>query len=98
MPFRLPPKFRSHPPLAPVLDARLFAVPPTANPAIPPETYRLPKTGVDPHFGCTRPFYYALEKAGRIRLIRIRGRGKIRGITLVPYDEMKRLIHEAAAE
>jgi hypothetical protein len=72
--------------------------PTEASRVIPPESYRLPKTGVDQFFGCTRSFYYALEKAGRIRLIRIRGRAKMRGITLVPYEEMKRLVQEAAAQ
>jgi hypothetical protein len=60
-----------------------------------PETFRLPKNGVDPHFGLTRPFYYELEKQGRLRLIRLKKRGRQRGITLVPYDDVKRLIEEA---
>jgi len=66
-------------------------------PAIAPETFRLPTIGVDKHFGCTRSFYYNLEKRGLIRLIRIRDRGKLRGITLVPYDEMKKIVEEAKA-
>ncbi len=64
----------------------------------PPETFRLPKNGVDQHFGCTRSFYYNLEKRGLIRLIRLRDQGKVRGITLVPYAEMKRFVEEAKAE
>jgi hypothetical protein len=51
-----------------------------------PETFRLPKAGGDPFFGLGRSFYYEGEKRGYWRLIRIRDRGKLRGITLVPYD------------
>jgi hypothetical protein len=51
-----------------------------------PETFRLPKSGGDPFFGFSRSFYYEGEQRGYWRLIRIRERGKLRGITLVPYD------------
>jgi hypothetical protein len=51
-----------------------------------PETFRLPKMGGDPFFGFGRSFYYRGEQLGYWRLIRIRERGKLRGITLVPYD------------
>jgi hypothetical protein len=51
-----------------------------------PETFRLPKMGGDPFFGLGRSFYYEGEKRGYWRLIRIRERGKLRGVTLVPYD------------
>jgi hypothetical protein len=51
-----------------------------------PETFRLPKVGGDPFFGFGRSFYYEGEKRGYWRLVRIRERGKIRGVTLVPYD------------
>jgi hypothetical protein len=51
-----------------------------------PETFRLPKRGVDPFFGFTRSFYYEGEVRGYWRLIRIRERGKQRGVTLVPFD------------
>jgi hypothetical protein len=46
----------------------------------------MPTRGGDPFFGLTRPFYYEGEKRGYWKLIRIRERGKLRGITLVPYD------------
>ena len=80
------------------LTAGEFEIPSASKPVIPPETFRLPVRGCDPHFGCTRGFYYNLEKRGLIRLIRLRDRGKQRGITLVPYDDMKRLIEEAKAQ
>ena len=52
-----------------------------------PEFYRLPKgSGGDPFFHLSRTFYYEGEKRGYWRLARIRERGKLRGITLVPYD------------
>ena len=52
-----------------------------------PEFYRLPKgSGGDPFFGFRRTFYYEGEKRGYWRLARIRERGKLRGVTLVPYD------------
>jgi hypothetical protein len=51
-----------------------------------PEFFRLPKSGRDPYFGLGRSYYYEGEKQGYWRLIRIRQRGKLRGVTLVPYD------------
>ena len=52
----------------------------------PPEFFRLPKSGGDPYFGLGRSYYYEGEKNGNWRLIRLRKRGKLRGVTLVPYD------------
>src|SRR5262249_37944228 len=51
-----------------------------------PEFFRLPKSGGDPYFGLGRSYYYEGEQRGYWRLVRIRERGKIRGVTLVPYD------------
>lgn len=63
-----------------------------------PEFYRLPKTinreerekgkacERDPFFGFSRTFYYEGEARGYWKLVRIRERGKQRGVTLVPYD------------
>ena len=55
-----------------------------------PETFRLPKSnsGGDPYFHFTRSYYYAGEQRGYWRLIRIRERGKLRGVTLVPFDQV----------
>ena len=61
-----------------------------------PETYRLPKSGVDPHFGFGRSFYYRGEDLGYWKLIRIRERGKQRGITLVPYDAVASFVRKQA--
>ena len=51
-----------------------------------PEYFRLPKSGGDPYFGFGRSFYYVGEQRGYWRLVRIRERGKLRGVTLIPYD------------
>ena len=61
-----------------------------------PETFRLPKpgSGGDPFFHLTRAFYYRGEELGYWRLIRIRERGKQRGVTLVPYDQVAAFVHK----
>jgi hypothetical protein len=57
---------------------------------IRPETFRLPKPGQrDPYFGLTRTAYYELEQKAAIRLIRLRKRGRLRGTTLIPFDQVR---------
>jgi hypothetical protein len=52
-----------------------------------PEYFRLPSGGGgDRYFGFSRTFYYEGEKRGYWKLVRICDRGKLRGVTLVPYD------------
>ncbi len=51
-----------------------------------PEFFRLPVRGGDPFYGLTRSYYYEGEKRGYWRLVRLRGRGRQRGVTLVPFD------------
>jgi len=53
-----------------------------------PEFFRLPKpnSGGDPYFHFTRSFYYEGENRGYWKLARIRQRGKLRGVTLIPYE------------
>src|SRR5262249_792834 len=66
-----------------------------------PEFFRLPKSGGDPHFGFGRSFYYTGEARGYWRLVRIRERGKRRGITLVDYNAVDRFVRskmESAAK
>jgi hypothetical protein len=64
-----------------------------------PEFFRLPKSGVrDPYFGLPRTTYYELEKAGTIRLVRLRKRGNIRGTTLIPFDQIAAHLHGLAAD
>ena len=57
-----------------------------------PEWFRLPSRGPDPFFGLTRSYYYTLESEGKIQLTRVRSRGALRGITLVPYDKVAAFI------
>ena len=66
--------------------------------AAKPETFRLPKRGGDPHFGLSRAWYYQAEQKGLLKLIRLRDRGKLRGVTLVPYDDVAKLIAEARGQ
>jgi hypothetical protein len=62
-----------------------------------PEFYRLPRPGnSDKFFGFSRSFYYAAEKRGWLRLIRIRDEGKDRGVTLVPYREVAAFVRAQA--
>ena len=63
----------------------------------PPEFFRLPKSGGDPYFGLGRSYYYEGEKQGYWRLIRIRQRGKLRGVTLVPYDNIAAFIRKQSS-
>jgi len=58
-----------------------------------PETFRLPKSGgVDPYFGFTRSYYYLGEQNNWWRLIRLRQRGKLRGLTLIPFDQVSAFV------
>jgi hypothetical protein len=59
-----------------------------------PETFRLPKSGGDPYFGITRSLYYEGENRGYWKLVRLRQRGKLRGITLVPYDAVAAFVRK----
>jgi hypothetical protein len=61
-----------------------------------PEWFRLPKAGGDPYFGLGRSYYYQGEQLGYWRLIRLRQRGKLRGVTLVPYDAVAAFIRKQA--
>jgi hypothetical protein len=57
-----------------------------------PYTFRLPTKGVDPHYGLSRAWYYAAETKGLLNLIRLRERGKKRGVTLIDYNQVRTLI------
>ena len=67
---------------------KLTSTPPPESRAPRPEFFRLPKTGrneIDPHFGFSRSFYYALEKRGKLKLHRIVAAGKEKGIVVIRY-------------
>ena len=89
-------------PLRTVIEA-----PSEAVSASRPQTFRLPKgtvkdkdgniirpAGHDPFFGFSRSFYYEGEQRGYWRLIRIRERGNLRGVTLVPFDQIAAFIRK----
>lgn len=58
--------------------------------AIRPEYFRLPAAGQhDPFFGFSRTRFYELEACGAIRLTRLIPTGKTRGITLVPFVQLR---------
>jgi hypothetical protein len=58
-----------------------------------PITFRLPRPGVpDPYFNLSRSFYYALEQRGLLKLVRIRDKGKERGVTLIPYADVEAFV------
>jgi hypothetical protein len=59
-----------------------------------PEFFRLPKSGGDPCFGLGHSYYYEGEQRGYWRLVRIRERGKLRGVTLVPYDAVAAFVRK----
>jgi hypothetical protein len=71
-----------------------------------PEFFRLPKSksksksesAVDPYFGFSRSFYYEGEQRGYWKLVRIRERGKLRGVTLIPYDAVARFVRSQMKE
>jgi hypothetical protein len=67
-----------------------------ARPSQRPEFFRLPKSGGDPYFGLGRSYYYEGEKRGYWRLVRLRERGKLRGITLVPFDAVSSFVRSQA--
>jgi hypothetical protein len=58
-----------------------------------PVTFRLPKAGQrDEHFQCSRAWYYSAEADGRLSLIRLREKGKSRGVTLVSTAQVLALL------
>src|SRR6266581_3840917 len=67
----------------------------TAEARIRPETFRLPKPGAsDPFFGFSRSWYYGAEKRRWLKLIRIRGAGKEKGVTLIPFEQVAAFVRE----
>jgi len=63
-----------------------------------PETYRLPTKGGDRFFGFSRSWYCTGEARGYFKLIRIRDRGKKRGVVLARYADILAFVNRAASE
>ena len=62
-----------------------------------PETFRLPRQNDrDPFWNLSRAWYYEAEKAGLLKLIRLRKNGNSRGVTLVPFRAVAELVRSAA--
>lgn len=57
-----------------------------------PEFVPLPALGGDPVCGLSRSWWYAAERDGLIRLIRLRRNGNIRGRTLLPVMKAVALV------
>ena len=69
--------------------------PPPEQRAPHPAFFRLPKGDageIDPHFGLSRSYYYALEKRGALKLHRILNPGREKGIVLVRFADVLALI------
>jgi hypothetical protein len=68
------------------------ATKPPPEPSAPhPAFFRLPKGDageIDPHFGLSRSYYYALEKRGVLKLHRILNPGREKGIVLVRFADV----------
>lgn len=59
------------------------------------QAYRLPRPGErDPHFGLSRSWYYQAESDGVLKLIRLRKKGRKRGVTLVPYHRVREIVSQ----
>jgi hypothetical protein len=75
--------------------------PPQESRAPRPEFFRLPKGDageIDPHFGLSRSYYYALEKRGVLKLHRILNPGREKGIVLVRFADVLALIESQIAQ
>jgi len=59
-----------------------------------PKTFRIPQPGKqDPYFGLSRSWYYNAEVNGQLSLIRLRQKGKSRGVTLIDFSQVESLIN-----
>lgn len=66
----------------------------TATPLTSPEWMRLPARGQDPIFGLSRPFYYLLIGAGKIKTACIRRPGASTGVRLVYVPSVRDYIEK----
>ena len=75
-------------------------IPPTNDPAGHHiEFFRLPAPGKrDPHFGLSRGWYYKAAAAGQIKMVAVRQRNALRGVTLVVYDSVAAYIRRSMGE
>jgi hypothetical protein len=57
-----------------------------------PEFIPIQQRGPDPVFGLSRSSYYNLEKAGLVRLVRVRKPGNISGRVLIDCNSVRRYL------
>jgi len=71
-----------------------IAAPTVATTSVPAnaEFFRLPHRGGDPIFGLSRSFYYQAERDGLLQMVRLRSRGKQRGVVLVAVSAVRDMI------
>ncbi|HVW20597.1 MAG TPA: hypothetical protein VHC86_05235 [Opitutaceae bacterium] len=63
------------------------------------EFFRLPPPGKrDPFFGLSRGWYYKAFAAGEIKMVALRQRDAVRGVTLVVYDSVAAYIRRSMDE
>lgn len=63
------------------------------------EFFRLPPPGKrDPFFGLSRGWYYKAFAAGEIKMVAVRQRNALRGVTLVVYDSVAAYIRRSMGE
>jgi len=56
---------------------------------------RMPRPGErEPRYGLSRSWLYSAERRGLLKLKRIRNRGCQRGLVLIPYDQIRRLLDD----
>lgn len=67
-----------------------------ASTTYPQRWIRLPKKGVDPDTGLTRPAFYQLIAQGRIRTVSLRRPGTLRGARLVWLPSVLALLDSLA--
>lgn len=63
-----------------------------------PITIRVPSKGRDPWFSIHRSKWYELEASGAISFLRLRAKGKRRGVTLIETAAVLRMLEEARAQ
>jgi hypothetical protein len=61
------------------------------------EFFRIPAPGKrDPFFNLSRGWYYKAAANGEIKVIHVRQRGALKGVTLVVYDSVCAYFHRAS--
>lgn len=63
------------------------------------EFFRMPTPGKrDPFFNLSRAWYYKAAANGEIKVIHVRQRGALKGVTLIVFDSVSAYFRRAAAQ